>query len=166
MAAIAESIVQPAQIMLWMGQKLCEDIPDDKFAYQAIENLAHPAFIMGHITLYAEHILDFAGKSDLAQHDEQWQKLFGAGVECVNDPEHYPDKSSILKRFSERYAVALEAVARISDDTLLSANDTGRMEDRFTTKAALLDFILNSHPMMHLGQISAWRRVIGLGSVL
>ncbi len=166
MAQIAESIVQGAELMVGLANMLCEDIPDEKFAFKAIEGLAHPAFIMGHIAMYAEDVLDFAGRSDLAQHDEGWAALFGMGVSCASDAGLYPTKAEILKRLNERYGAALAEARKIPDEVLLSVNDSGKFEDRFSTKAGLLNFALNGHPMMHLGQISAWRRSIGLGSVL
>jgi hypothetical protein len=34
------------------------------------------------------------------------------------------------------------------------------------TIGAVANFLLSAHHMMHLGQVSAWRRAVGLGSVL
>ncbi|MFG0252879.1 MAG: hypothetical protein ACF8NJ_08415, partial [Phycisphaerales bacterium JB038] len=107
MAEIAESIVQGAELMVGLANLLCEGIPDEKFAFKAIDNLAHPAFIMGHIAMYAEDVLDFAGRSDLAQHDEVWEKPFAMGAECLGDASLYPSKEQIMRRFNERYTVAL-----------------------------------------------------------
>ncbi len=166
MAKIAESIVDGGRLMVGLANMLCEQIPDDKFAYQAIPTLAHPAFIMGHLSLYAEDVLDFAGRSDLADHREDWKKLFGMGAVCSGDAGLYPFKQEIIQRFNQRYEIALSEAAKIADEALLAANDTGKFEERFSTRAGLLNFAVNGHPMMHLGQISAWRRVIGLGSVL
>ncbi len=166
MAQIAESMVQGAELMVGLANLLCEDIPDEKFAFKAIEGLAHPAFIMGHIAMYAEDVLDFAGRSDLTRRDAVWEAPFAMGTTCSSDASLYPSKQDILRRFNQRYAVALAEARKIPDEVLLSANDTGKFEDRFSSKGGLLNFALNGHPMMHLGQISAWRRSIGLGSVL
>jgi len=34
------------------------------------------------------------------------------------------------------------------------------------TVGDLLLHVMTAHPMLHLGQLSAWRRLMGLGSVL
>ncbi|MBZ0172257.1 MAG: hypothetical protein K8E66_07760, partial [Phycisphaerales bacterium] len=40
----------------------------------------------------------------------------------------------------------------------------GRIGEVFPTLSQLTNFILLGHSMMHLGQMSTWRRAIGLGS--
>jgi hypothetical protein len=42
--------------------------------------------------------------------------------------------------------------------------DESRRE-RFPTVGAATNFLLNDHLMFHAGQVSAWRRAVGLGSV-
>ena len=40
----------------------------------------------------------------------------------------------------------------------------GRMKELFPTIGAVSAFLLSGHQMSHFGQISAWRRFVGLGS--
>jgi len=47
----------------------------------------------------------------------------------------------------------------------LQANPMGgRMSEMFPTMGSAVMFMCGSHMQMHLGQISAWRRVMGMGS--
>jgi len=40
----------------------------------------------------------------------------------------------------------------------------GRMTDLFPTLGSLQSFYCGGHIMMHLGQVSAWRRMMDLGA--
>ncbi len=55
------------------------------------------------------------------------------------------------------------AVERCSDADLARAN-TAMAPDRFPTLGALANFLMNNHVMMHIGQVSTWRRAMGLPS--
>jgi hypothetical protein len=64
-------------------------------------------------------------------------------------------------------AAAMSALSQATDAQLLEPNPAeGRMKELFPTKGAVMNFILSAHPMMHLGQVSAWRRMMGLGSAV
>ncbi|MCK4873231.1 MAG: DinB family protein [Phycisphaerales bacterium] len=166
MGALAETLTKPAEAMLWYAGMLCEDIPDDKFAVKTIQTLNHPAFIMGHLTVYPEELLNHIGRGDLAIDNADYDKLFGMGVECKNDPSIYPNKTELTARFRDRHNVLIGAIADMTDEQLLAPNPTDFLKESCPTLAAMLLFSLHDHVMMHLGQISAWRRTIGLGSVM
>ena len=53
-----------------------------------------------------------------------------------------------------------------SCDRLILADfaDVTPIEGRFSTLGHVAAFMLIGHPSFHLGQISAWRRVAGMGS--
>jgi hypothetical protein len=40
------------------------------------------------------------------------------------------------------------------------------MKEMFPHKGGLITFLCIGHMQMHLGQISAWRRIMGLGSAM
>jgi hypothetical protein len=40
----------------------------------------------------------------------------------------------------------------------------GRMKELFPTVGAAVNFLVVGHTQSHLGQISVWRRLMGLGS--
>jgi hypothetical protein len=51
------------------------------------------------------------------------------------------------------------------DATFEQANPAeGRMKQLFPTLGSVQTFYCGGHMMMHLGQMSAWRRMQGLGS--
>ena len=45
----------------------------------------------------------------------------------------------------------------------LLENPNERMRAKFPTNGAMLAFYVGGHFMLHMGQLSAWRRAVGLG---
>lgn len=124
-----------------------------------------PAFVFGHLATYPDRILELIGRPDLARPDEGYADIFGAGKECIDDPDGkvYPPMEEIVSRFRERHQVLLDALAEVSDETFAKPNPNEKMKDRFPTIGITVTFMLTSHIMMHMGQVSAWRRCMGLG---
>jgi hypothetical protein len=98
-----------------------------------------------------------------------YDERFAAGVQCLHDPDNakHPPMSEIVTRFESGYQTLIEAVRNAEDSTLtgpIQGND--RYREVFGTVGGAAGFMLHDHLMFHLGQISAWRRMMGLGSVM
>ena len=60
-----------------------------------------------------------------------------------------------------------ELLTELDDSVLAGPNPVeGVFKERFPVLGQAVLFLCNNHQMMHLGQISAWRRVMGLGSAM
>jgi hypothetical protein len=149
------------------GQMLVADVPAEQFAHQPHPGMNHPAFCLGHLAIYPDNALELIGAGDLANPDPTFDKLFAAGIECVADPAGCPTKDEIVSRYVERHGVLAAALEDVSEAVLRRDNPAeGRFREMCPTVGAALNFYANCHQMIHLGQLSAWRRVMGLGSVL
>lgn len=164
---IAEYLLVPFRRTLVYADLLVKDIPPDKFAYMPLPNLNHPAFNMGHLSLYPNRIFVMIGQPELVVEQPGYSDRFRAGVACVADDGRYPHKDEILEYFLERYTTLGDVLAQTPDEVFSRENPLeGRMREIFPKVGIGVNFMLNNHLMSHLGQISAWRRVIGLGSVM
>ena len=118
--------------------------------------------------MYPEHVLDLIGRSDLAKHDQRYTDLFSAGVTCLDDPQGtiYPPMHEIMERFFSRYKVVVEAVKGVDDSAFLKDNPhpSDRMRSMLPTLGKMVAFMLDGHCHSHLGQVSTWRRCMGLPS--
>ncbi len=71
----------------------------------------------------------------------------------------------ITKAYFEGYQAAVEALRKVEDSVFQQPNPLeGRMAELFPTLGSLQTFYCGGHIMMHLGQMSAWRRMAGLGA--
>jgi hypothetical protein len=163
----ADYIVAPLRRTIGFAENLVKDIPAEKFAYKPHPNMNHPAFCMGHLSLYPNRIFTIIGQPELIVEKPGFPELFQAGTACIDQDGHYPHKDEIIGYYVERYNAAAKAIAAVPDEVFQRENPLeGRMKEIFPFVGIAVNFLLNNHHMMHLGQISAWRRAIGLGSVM
>lgn len=175
MDSIASMIVTGAERAFGLGGSLLTDVPGDRFARFApgadgAINANHPAFIYGHLAIYPTRILTASGMDGSAiAPPESYLELFENGKVCRDDIDGtiYPDREEIVDLFTRAHRAAIDAVAAMSDDQLKAKHGIeGRMAEIFPTVGHVASFLLVGHTMMHLGQMSTWRRAIGLGSAM
>ncbi len=132
-------------------------------------NTNHPSFIYGHLSFYPSYIFDLMGKDGSAiAIPEGWEDLFKHGVDCKDDVngDIYPPMDEVLAYFKKAHEAVIEMINSCDDETLTKAFEgEGWHVDFAGTPAALTTFMLHSHYMFHLGQMSAWRRCVGLPSL-
>jgi hypothetical protein len=171
--SIAETITRTLERTKGLANALVEGTTSEQFARQPQAdgktiNTNHGAFVYGHLSLYPKMILEILGKdSSVIAHPEKFAELFMHGVDCRDDSEGtiYPSKDEIVSYFNTAHDEVISTIKTLDDDTLNAAfaGDEWYVE-MAGTPAALCIFMLHDHYMFHLGQMSAWRRCMGLGS--
>ena len=154
-AAVARSFVE----------QVVKDVPDAIFARKPEGmNMNHPAWVLGHLSLYTDDVLKLIGREDLVAPIAGAAELFGHGSECRDDinGDIYPDKETLLARFVQRTNTMAAAVAETDDETLARPN-TLFLNKELPTVGGIVNFLMGLHVMMHAGQVSSWRRAMGLG---
>lgn len=130
----------------------------------------HPTFIFGHLAIYPQMIMNALGaEPGGAGVPESYSELFMHGVECQHDPEGtiYPSFDEVRARFKETHSAVREFLATLDDESLGKAiTSDDRLREVFGTCDAMALFMLHDHYMFHLGQLSTWRRCMGLGSAM
>jgi len=129
----------------------------------------HPAFVYGHLAIYPMRLLAMMGLDPKPLVvSETYVELFKAGAPCLDDAEGriYPAMEEIVGHYTRGYAGAIKALREIDDARLLEPNPDEQRRQFFPTIGHAAVFLLNNHVMMHLGQVSAWRRCWGLPSAM
>ncbi len=161
------AIARALAVTLDYAKALLEPIPEELFAHLFHPQVNHPAFCVGHLAIYPDKALAIMGRADLVRTLPIDEGVFKDGSPCVEQDGRYPSKEVLLPLFFDRYAAAIEALRSFPEARLADLNPMeGRMREMFPTVGAALNFLLNNHVMMHLGQVSAWRRLAGLGSAM
>lgn len=127
----------------------------------------HAAFVLGHLALYPSGVMRLIGREDLAANLDMpadWEEKFKNGVQCVDDPSGtiYPAFDAICAAYFRATDAMLDAVESMDDTILLTPTVIESYAKMFPVTGATLIFMLNNHTMMHLGQVSTWRRCMGL----
>ena len=173
MGTIIETALPTTRLMRGYAEGLVADIPPDQFARKAhpggeLVDAVHPAFVFGHLGTYFQRILDLAGLNgaELAS-PAGFEELFVKGSPCHDDPDGsiYPDKETIMSHYFRGTDQLIELLPTIEDSVLLVENTLEGSKDRFPTVGAFVTFLITTHVGMHMGQVSTWRRAMGLGSV-
>ncbi|MEM0924484.1 MAG: DinB family protein [Planctomycetota bacterium] len=153
-------------------ERLLTGIPAEQFAKfatfgdQVIES-NHPAFILGHLSLYPCRVVSDLGVDATAiTPGEADLKLFNKDAKCVHDADGsiYPSMDEVVEKFRVAYQQANEALDAASDSAFVTPNSNEAMRAKFPTTGAMHTFYMGGHFMVHMGQLSAWRRMMGLGA--
>jgi len=162
--------------MLKYAEGLLKDISDAQFARlpqgpNGPIQTNHPAFVYGHLSVYPNMLMNMLGIEGVVGVDnpDGFEELFLHGNECRDDPDNtiYPSKEAITSQYFKAYKAAYAAIAEQSDDFLAEPLNLPDNEfaNSFASKGALAAFMLGAHPFLHIGQLSAWRRCMGLGPI-
>lgn len=162
---LVDSILPGARMSLGYALSLAEAIPADRWADPVIDGMNHPAFLYGHLAIYPNRLLGgFIDREDLVNEIPFDAEAVTAGAPCLPDATKYATKDVVLPYFKERYETVFEVLPSVPADVFARENPVeGRFREILPTVGAVALFMLNNHVMMHAGQVSHWRRAMGLG---
>ncbi|QDV40436.1 hypothetical protein Enr13x_02420 [Stieleria neptunia] len=168
---IGNVISASARLGLGYAERMLTDVSADQFARFAtadgrVIESNHPCFILGHLSLYPSRVVsELGGDASAIQPTETFQKVFSKDAKCVDDPDGtlYPSMDEVVAAFRSGYEKAIDAVEQATDDQFVGENPNEAMRGKFPTIGAAHAFYLGGHVTLHMGQFSAWRRMMGLG---
>lgn len=165
-AMLPEVIVRCSTRSIEYGELLAKDIPAERFCERPHATINHPAFVYGHLALYPNRVSELLGAPAVIELPEGYAGLFEAGVPCADDSGQHPAKDEIMQLFLDGHRKACEVISTADLAAFGKENPIDRMREVFPTIGIAINFLMNNHLMMHLGQVSSWRRAVGLPSVM
>lgn len=168
---IGPLIADSAKISLSYAQRMRAGISAEQFGrFACIGGVAvtsnHPAFVYGHLSLYSSRVVEqLGGDAAPIKPTDLYVEKFGHTATCVDDPDGtvYPPMDEIVERLLSGHQAAIDALLLADDERFLVPNSNEAMRSKFATNGSMHAFYLGGHFMIHMGQISAWRRMMGLG---
>ena len=165
-----QTIADSLRLTLGYSERLLKDVTPEmfpRFAAPGGQSIAsnHAAFVYGHLSLYAPRILGDLGLEAPAI-PETFQSVFSKDAQCTDDPDGsiYPAMEEVTTFFFDGYKAALTALGTADDAVFQQDNPLGgAMAEKFPTMGSMHNFYVGGHIMIHMGQMSAWRRMQGLG---
>ncbi|MFK7736976.1 MAG: DinB family protein [Pirellulaceae bacterium] len=171
MSTVPAMIADAASMGPLYAKRLLGGIPEDRFARMSSPGGSqiqanHPAFILGHLCLYPQRVLEFLGQDPgVAKAPENYDAIFSKTAQCQDDSDGsiYPSADELTAFMEQSYSAAIDALRNCTDEQLAAENPVDNpMRKICPTLGSLLTFYLTSHFMTHLGQLSTWRRMEGL----
>ena len=146
---------------LGVAERLVADLTPEQMVLQPSGVVNHPAWSLGHLVTSANGLAMLLGlEADIAP---GWHKTFATGGIPSGDAADYPSKSELLAALSAQHERNTEALLQTDPARLAQAHPDERLRQYFPTVGDTVMFLMTSHEMSHLGQLSAWRRAAGIG---
>jgi hypothetical protein len=144
--------------------RLVGDLSDEQMIAQPIPGrvMNHPAWTLAHLTLYNEVIAKMLGR--IAFEDPK-EHPFGMKSSPEGDAKLYPPKALAIESYERTHTAAERALVECDPSVLAEDAPLARWRPLHPKIADMTVMLMAKHETLHLGQLSAWRRAMGLGRV-
>jgi uncharacterized damage-inducible protein DinB len=162
-------IIRQLDFNLAYAKKLVEDISEEQMTIKPSPGLDnHPAFTLGHLaTAYANLLNNLTGKFIISEGFKELFARSGPGDPTLPNADAgiYPSKTRLLAEMEKQHKRLIEYLLQM-DQRKLTEKFEWRFSSYFPTYQDRILFLSVNHYAMHLGQLAAWRRAMGLPSAL
>lgn len=164
-----DTIMNQYDFNLAYAQRLVDGLSDEQMTTTPVTGLVnHPAWTLGHLASASALLTeDLGGQIDFPK---EWSELFlrkGPGDPTLPDPDSakYPSKKDLLDELCRQHEKVKQLLRQQTDDELKKAVPW-KFRNHMPALSDVVVFFCVNHEAMHLGQLAAWRRAMGLKSVL
>ncbi|SFH60417.1 DinB family protein [Planctomicrobium piriforme] len=155
-----ELAIKQNKFLLGYTDGLVRDVADERFTEQPLPKVNHPAWILGHLAYAGDGCVGLLGGDKTLS--PEWLELFKGGTSLTDVRSNYPSKDELLASLRKRYETAQALAERITPEQAMAPNGHARLKESMPQVQDLASFLLTGHFAVHLGQLSMWRRMIGL----
>lgn len=120
----------------------------------------HPAWVIGHLTDVCQLLGGVIGLSQWLP--DEWAERFGTGSVPVADAGLYETKDDALAILGDAQSRITQAVEQLNDSHLDEPFPDESYHVVFPTIRHFLTQVLVGHTANHIGQLSVWRRAMGM----
>ena len=161
-ALIVAGPLNGARLNAEYGEQLTIDLTEEHKVMRASADGHHPGWLLSHMNLYLPVAAAMARGETPA---DPKGHPHGIGSPVLDDPSAYAPLSELRETFAAGHAEAEAALRAATLDVLSAPPPVERWQSRFASAAEMLSYLLVRHESLHLGQLSAWRRSMGLPRV-
>jgi hypothetical protein len=155
-----DSALKVNQFLMQYCRMLVGDIAEDRMAEQPLPGVNHPAWILGHLAFSADRARRLLGAEK--ELTAVWTQLFGPGSKPSVSRSDYPPKDELVRAVEQGFERLRQQAAAASLEQLAQPSTNPYTKDALPTVKDGVAFLLTGHLGVHLGQLSMWRRMIGL----
>ena len=140
-------------------ERLVSDVADEQMADQPIETINHPAWLIGHVSIYNGVIVRLLRNESF---DDPWARPCGKNSVPSPNRAEYPGKAEILEQFRRGVDAGCQAIEQSPADAWSTPLNHPTWGKQFETVAPAVVFLATTHLALHTGQLSGWRRAMKL----
>ena len=166
MSAIIDGLVNGFQKNKAYGERLLSDVSDEQMTLQPAGDrelpLNHPAWALSHMNLYLP-VIQAVIKGETFE-DPKGHR-FGMESQPENDASLYPSRDELLNQWTEGHDTVCDLLSNGTNAIFERPVVLERWAAIMPNAGICLPYLMLNHENTHLGQISAWRRVLGMPRV-
>jgi hypothetical protein len=154
-------------VMLGYARLLTKEIEESQMDVQPCAGMNTPRWILGHLALCTDYALQLLGRP--TRLPPEWQGRFGPGSSVPKaGAAGVPTKQELLGLLTAGHTAASEASLSATAEQLAPKHlvEIKFVRELFPTIGDLVAHLFTTHEAIHLGQLSAWRRAMGMPGVL
>ena len=148
------------------GANLISDLDESQMTLQIAPDgkaaANHPAWVYSHLGAYFP-VIEAIIKNEPFEDPKGHQ--FGMDSKPISDASEYASKEQLVSDFDSWHERIGTLLQEGGDAVLDNKIKLARWEPVMPTASVALAYLMLNHENIHLGQISAWRRIQGLPSV-
>jgi len=145
-------------------QKAFGDIPEEQMRAQPAPGINPPVWLLGHMCVGWDSALRLIGQRGICPAD--YRRNFGPGSSLDAMPAELPPKKEMLETLSRIGDLLLAELPKVPDELWSKSNPSKFLTAELPTILDLSTHLLIGHHMMHIGQLTVWRRLMGLPSIM
>ena len=166
MSAVIDGLVFGLKKNVDYATRLVADLGESQLIQQPAglrpSPLNHPAWVLSHLNVYIPVMIALVRGEEF---DDPKSHPFGMQSKPENDRSIYPLKNELVQTFVQGHDRLAKQLANASDDVFEQPVKLARWKELMPKVGIALPYLLLLHENQHLGQVSAWRRSLGLPSV-
>lgn len=136
------------------------DVPDADMTAHPKGIMNHPAWVIGHLSFTCQMLGGAIGMDPWLPAD--FATRFGTGSVPCAEVSVYPTKANALATLANAQARITRAVEQLTEAQLDMPFPEPSLLDVFPSIRHALTQVLVGHTSLHLGQVSVWRKAMGL----
>ena len=146
------------------GLRLVSDLSAEQFAAQPVRGrvLNHPAWVLSHLNVYMPVVAAMVRGEEFV---DPIDHRYGQKSEVSLDPAEYAPGAELVAAYQAAHLDAERALAGAASEVLAGPNPVERWRTMHPTVGDMVVTLMVKHESGHLGQLSAWRRAMGLARV-
>jgi len=140
---------------------LTNDLTEEQLDLVPIDGFHSARWLLCHVATTGDFGLRLLGLP--TKSPRTWQVAYAPGSSGVTHPEIRPSKDELLRKIAEIYEQLVEGLGAASQDLLAEPHGLALLQrTAIQTKGQLISHLMTTHFAVHLGQLSAMRRQMGL----
>lgn len=144
-------------------QKIFADVPEEDMHFQPMASMNPPVWILGHLVTVLSYVPQTLG--DKLTCPVEYLKFFSPGS-VYSGKNVLPTKAEMLAVLELTVSKINELVPKVPEEDWSKPNPLPFFKTELPTLSDIIDNILIAHTMLHLGQMTIWRREKKLPAII